>query len=265
MRKALIILTPIFCIAGVLLEIFSSSIGGFDSIALGNTVLTYTAILSILALLLTVVTVILTRKQGGSEATPSKLSGIILFIASLALGFDAFHNLLTAFTSENHSGVFPIIISVFEFISAIIIVIFACKIFLNFELKYEKSLILALVPSAWLLVKLAYEFLGYTRVADISSHYYHVLMTASALMYLLYYFKSASDGFKTSLAPVICFTLPIALFSLVTVVPSLVTAISESSSIIDSISGFDIFCLLLAVFSYVTSLKLTFSSDKTEK
>jgi len=263
MRKALVISTPLFCIAGVLLEILSSD--SFGKISLGNTVLTFTAILSIIAILFTVAVLSVTRKQIGSSMIPSKTSGVLLFVASLALGFDAFQGFLTALTSENHSGLFPILITVFEFISAIIIVIFACKIFLNFELKYEKSLLLSLIPTIWLLVKLAYEFLGYTRVADISAHYYHVLMTSSTLMYLLYYFKSASGGFITSVAPVVSLTLPISLFSTVTVIPSVARAINESTSVLDVISGFDVYCLILAVFAYTTSLKLVFLNRNIEE
>ncbi len=259
MRKALVISTPLVSAVGVLLQIL---LGGTNALSFGNTSLTYTALLSIAAIIFSITVMLTSRKAGCNVSTSPKASGIILFIASLALGFDAIQGFLTNITSKTSSGAFPLLICGFEFVSAIVIVIFACKIFLSFELKHEKSLLLALIPIIWLLFKLAYEFLGYTRVANISAHYYHVLMTASTLLYLLYFFKSTSDGFKTSVNPVICLTLPLAFFSLVTVIPNLSSAISTSESLLDAISGFDIYCLLIAVFAYTNAFNLTFSNKK---
>lgn len=265
MRKALVISTPIIGILGIVLQVFSDSIPGSNSLSIGNTVFSYTAILSILVLLFTVAAMIVTRKENASGASVFKTSGIILFIAALALGLDAFQNVLLTLTSGDGISFFPFAVSIFEFISAIVIVVFSCKIFLNFELKHDKSLLLAIIPVIWLLIKLAYEFLGYTRVADISAHYYHVLMTSTTLMYLLYYFKSASNGFTSSVYPVVCLTLPLCFFSLVTVIPTFVNAISLSESVFDAISGFDIFCLLIGVFAFITSINLVSSKNTAKK
>ena len=140
------------------------------------------------------------------------------------------------------------------------IVIFACQIFTGFDFKYKLSLLLALIPLIWMLVKLSYEFLGYTRVANISDHYFHVLMTASTVMFLLYFFKSTAKGFTASTAPVVGLSLPAALFSCMTVIPNTIDALtSEGVSFFDAVSGFDFACLLIAVFAALVSAKLAFA------
>ena len=260
MRKALVISTPIICAAGVVLRLLSMKNESFPHVVIGGQKFTLAALLSILTLIFAIVVMILTRKENGGETTAPKYAGAVLFAAAIALGFDAVQKVLENLLSGGNSDVFAILLGVFEFISAVIIVVFACQIFTGFDFKYRLSLLLALVPLIWLLVKLSYEFLGYTRVANISDHYFHVLMTASTVMFLLYYFKSTAKGFTASTASVVGLSLPAALFSCMTVIPNCVDALTgEDVSFFDAVSGFDFACLLIAVFAVMVAAKLAFA------
>ena len=262
MRKALVIATPVFCVAGVVLRLLSMKNEAFPYVMIGGQKFSFAALLSILALIFAIVVMILTRKENGGETTAPKSAGVVLFAAAIALGFDAVQRVLETALSGS-VDVFVLLLGLFEFVSAVVIVVFACQIFTSFDFKYRLSLLLALIPLIWLLVKLAYEFLGYTRVANISDHYFHVLMTASTVMFLLYYFKSTANGFTTSTAAVTGLSLPAALFSFMTVIPNAVDAIGdEEVAFFDVVSGFDIACLLVSVFAVIVSAKLAFAQRK---
>ena len=263
MKKALVILTPIFCAAGIALRILFPETEEANGMVLGGQHFSYVALLSIFALLFALVTFIFSHKQKATEMHIGKTAGIVLFIAAVAVGFDALVNLIENITSEVGIDIFPVCLSALEFISAIILVIFACSILTGFDFKYEKSLIFALIPLLWLLIKLSYEFLGYTRVANITEHYFPMLMSAGTVMFLLYYFKSAAKGFSASASTVICLSLPAAFFSFVTVVPSVIKVFNETDiSFLDAVTGFDIACLLIGLFAFITSIKLAFSDKK---
>ena len=260
MRKSLVIATPVFCVAGTVLRLLSLSDDSFPHVMLGGQKFTFAALISILAIVFAVVVMILTRKDNGGETVAPKASGAVLFAAAIAFGFDAVQKVLENVLSDAPFDAFALLLGVFEFISAIVIVIFACQIFTGFDFKYKLSLLLALIPLIWLLVKLAYEFLGYTRVANISAHYYHVLMTASTVMFLLYYFKSTAKGFAASAASVAGLSLPAAMFSCMTVIPSFIDALTgEVAYFFDAVTGFDFACLLTAVFAVIVSAKLAFA------
>ena len=260
MRKALVIATPVFCVAGTVLRLLSLRNDSFPHIMIGGQEFTFAALLSILALIFAVVVMIVTRKENSSETVAPKSAGAVLFAAAIALGFDAVQKVLENLLSAASADAFAILIGLFEFVSAIIVVVFACQIFTGFDFKYKLSLLLALIPLIWLLVKLAYEFLGYTRVANISDHYYHVLMTASTVMFLLYYFKSTAKGFSASTASVVGLSLPAAMFSCMTVIPSFADALTgEGVYFFDVVTGFDFACLLIAVFAVIVSVKLAFA------
>ena len=262
MRKILVILTPVLCAAGIALRILFP--GAEDAGAtLGGQHLSYVAMLSLLVMVFALVTFIVTHKQKTSEIHIGKPAGIILFIAAVAVGFDALIGLIENFTSEIGIDVFPLCLNALEFISAIILVVFACTILTGFDFKYEKSLIFALIPLFWLLIKLSYEFLGYTRVANISDHYFPMLMTAGTVMFLLYYFKSAANKFSVSAGTVICLSLPAAFFSFTAVVPSAVKVLRETdASFLEAVTGFDIACLLIGIFAFVTAIKLAFAKEE---
>jgi len=256
MRKALVIATPVICAAGVVLRLLSMKNESFPYVVIGGQKFSFAALLSILTLIFAIVVMLLTRKENGGETTAPKYAGAVLFAAAIALGFDAVMRVVENVTSD----AVAVLIGVFEFISAAVIVVFACQIFTGFDFKYRLSLLLALIPLIWLLVKLSYEFLGYTRVANISDHYFHVLMTASTVMFLLYYFKSTAKGFTASTASVVGLSLPAALFSCMTVIPNCVDALTnEEVSFFDAVSGFDVSCLLIAVFAVMVSAKLAFA------
>ncbi len=260
MRKALVISTPVFCAAGTVLRLLSLRDISFPHIMIGGQKFTFAALLSILALVFAVVVTIMTRKENGGETVAPKPAGAVLFAAAIALGFDAVQKVLENLLSDASADAFAVLLGVFEFVSAIVVVVFACQIFTGFDFKYRLSLLLALIPLVWLLVKLAYEFLGYTRVANISDHYYHVLMTASTVMFLLYYFKSTAKGFAASAASVVGLSLPAAMFSCMTVIPSFIDALTgEGAYFFDAVTGFDFACLLTAVFAVIVSAKLAFA------
>lgn len=213
MRKTLVIATPIFCMAGTALRILSSKYPAASGAVVVGQKLSFVAMLSVLAVIFMLVVLICTRKQRHAEAAAPKTAGVFMFAAAVALGFDSVMKTLENVMSEIKIDVFPLILSISEFISAIILVVFSCMILTGFDFKYEKSLLLSLVPLIWLLVKLSYEFLGYTRVANISSHYFHMLMSASTVMFLLYYFKSSAKNFSEGAGSVIVLSLPSVLFS----------------------------------------------------
>lgn len=259
MRKALVIATPVVCAAGIALRLLSMKNESFPYVVIGGQKFSFAALLSILALIFAIVVMIVTRKENGGEETAPKGAGAVLFASAIALGIDAVLRVV-----ENISGssadAFAVLLGLFEFVSAVIIVVFACQIFTGFDFKYRLSLLLALIPLIWLLVKLSYEFLGYTRVANISDHYFHVLMTASTVMFLLYYFKSNAKDFTASTASVVGLSLPAALFSCMTVIPNCVDALTNDEvSFFSAVSGFDIACLLISVFAVMISAKLSFA------
>ncbi len=260
MRKALVIATPVICAAGVVLRLLSMTNDSFPHVLLGGQKFSFAALLSIIALVFAIVVMILTRKENGGETTAPKSAGVVLFAAAIALGFDAVQKVLENALSDAELDLFALLLGLFEFVSAVVIVVFACQIFTGFDFKYRLSLLLALIPLIWMLVKLSYEFLGYTRVANISDHYFHVLMTASTVMFLLYFFKSTAKGFTASTAPVVGLSLPAALFSCMTVIPNTIDALtSEDVSFFEAVSGFDFACLLIAVFAVLVSAKLAFA------
>ncbi len=262
MRKALVIATPVFCVTGTLLRLLSLKNAAFPHVLLGGQKFSFAALVSILAIIFAIVVMIMTRKENGGETIAPKAAGAVLFAAAIALGFDAVQKVLENVLSEAEFDLFALLLGLFEFVSAVIIVVFACQIFTGFDFKYRLSLLLALIPLIWLLVKLAYEFLGYTRVANISDHYFHVLMTASTVMFLLYFFKSTAKGFTSSTAAVVGLSLPAALFSCMTVIPNFVDALTaEGVSFFDAVSGFDFACLLIAAFAVIVSAKLAFSQS----
>ena len=201
MRKALVIATPVICAAGVVLRLLSMTNDSFPHVLLGGQKFSFAALLSIIALVFAIVVMILTRKENGGETTAPKSAGVVLFAAAIALGFDAVQKVLENALSDAELDLFALLLGLFEFVSAVVIVVFACQIFTGFDFKYRLSLLLALIPLIWMLVKLSYEFLGYTRVANISDHYFHVLMTASTVMFLLYFFKSTAKGWNSSWPP----------------------------------------------------------------
>lgn len=263
MRKALVIATPVICAAGVVLRLLSMKVESFPYVLLGGQKFSFAALLSIFALIFAIVVMILTRKENGGETTAPRSAGAVLFAAAIALGFDAVQKVLENVLSDNALDVFAMLLGFFEFVSAVIIVVFACQIFTGFDFKYRLSLLLALIPLVWLLVKLSYEFLGYTRVANISDHYFHVLMTAGTVMFLLYFFKSTARGFTSSTASVVGLSLPAALFSTMTVIPNIIDALTnEDVAFFDAVSGFDFACLLVAVFAVIVSAKLAFGQKE---
>lgn len=260
MRKALVIATPVFCVAGTVLRLLSLKSASFPHVLLGGQKFSFAALVSVLAIVFAIVVMFMTRKENGGETTAPKAAGAVLFAAAIALGFDAVQKVLENILSDADLDAFALLLGIFEFVSAVIIVVFACQIFTGFDFKYKLSLLLALVPLIWLLVKLAYEFLGYTRVANISDHYFHVLMTASTVMFLLYFFKSTARGFTASTAAAVGLSLPAALFSCMTVIPNFIDALTaEDVSFFDAVSGFDFACLLVAVFAVMVSARLAFS------
>ena len=260
MRKSLVIATPVICAAGTVLRLLSLKNPSFPHVVIAGQEFSFAALLSILALIFAIVVMVFTRKENGGETTAPKSAGAVLFAAAIALGFDAVQRVLENVLSSADADAFAVILGVFEFVSAVIIVVFACQIFTGFDFKYRLSLLLALIPLIWLLFKLSYEFLGYTRVANISDHYFHVLMTASTVMFLLYFFKSTAKGFTASTASVVGLSLPAALFSCMTVIPNTIVALTDKEvSFFDAVSGFDFACLLVAVFAVIVSAKLAFA------
>ena len=259
MRKSLVIATPVICTVGIILRLLSMKNESFPYVVIGGQKFSFAAVLSILTLIFTIVVMIATRKDNGGETTVPKSAGAVLFASAIALGIDAVLRVIENVSGSN-SDAFAVLLGLFEFVSAIVIVVFACQIYTGFDFKYKFSLLLALIPLIWLLVKLSYEFLGYTRVANISDHYFHVLMTASTVMFLLYYFKSTAKGFTSSTASVVGLSLPAALFSCMTVIPNCIDALTnEDVSFSSAVSGFDFSCLLIAVFAVIVSAKLAFA------
>lgn len=259
MRKALVTATPVICLAGTVLRLLSMNNESFPHVLIGGQKFSFAALLSILAMIFAIVVMILTRKDNGGETTAPKYAGAVLFAAAIAFGVDSVQRVLESVLSQS-VDIFALLLGVFEFVSAVIIVVFACQIFTGFDFKYKLSLLLALIPLIWLLFKLSYEFLGYTRVANISDHYFHVLMTASTVMFLLYFFKSTAKGFTASTASVVGLSLPAALFSCMTVIPNAVSALGdEEVAFFDAVSGFDFACLLIAVFAVMIAAKLSFA------
>lgn len=262
MRKALIIITPIVTIATVVLHtlqiLFGTDDKGFQIKGFYATL--PLILIIIVSVIFSFVVMFATKNKNQSEKLTPRFSGIIFFISSVLFGIDAFKTSFENITSGNPIDVFPLILSVLEFLAAIILVVFACRMIMSFDFKFEKSLLLAIVPLVWLLVKLAYEFLSYTTVANISSYYYHVLMTASVLMFLLYYFKSTASNFYLSEASVIGFTLPVMMFSFTAIIPTAIDTFTNGKNIFETVTFFDLSCLFIAVFAYCVSIKLTFST-----
>ena len=259
MRKALVIATPVICAAGTVLRLLSMNSDSFPHVVIGGQIFSFAALLSILALIFAIVVMIFTRKENGGETTAPKYAGAVLFAAAIAFGVDSVQRVLETVLA-NSVDLFALLLGIFEFVSAVIIVVFACQIFTGFDFKYKLSLLLALIPLIWLLFKLSYEFLGYTRMANISDHYFHVLMTASTVMFLLYFFKSTAKGFTASTASVVGLSLPAALFSCMTVIPDAIGALTEEDvAFFDAVSGFDFACLLIAVFAVMIAAKLAFA------
>lgn len=261
MRKSLIILTPIVTLATVILHTLQL-LNGIDTN--GFPIKGYFAsipliVLVVISVLFSFVVMFVTKNKKQSEKIIPKYCGIIFFIAAVFFGIDGFKYILDFFKSNDSINVFLFVLAIFELISALILVVFSCRILMVFNFKFEKSLFLAMIPLIWLLIRLAYEFLSYTTVANISSYYYHVLMTASVLMFLLYFFKSIASNFYLSESSVIGFSLPVVMFSFTAIIPSIIKAIIDGNNILTSVSFFDFSCLIISIFAYLVTIELTFN------